>query len=40
MLDIPAAAAVTDRDLSDHKALRFQRTIPIFVHSARSILIG
>jgi hypothetical protein len=36
MLDIAAAAAVTDRDLSDHKALRFQRTIPIVVHSARS----
>jgi len=38
MLDIAAAAAMTDRDLSDHKALRFQRTIPIVVHGARSIL--
>jgi len=28
------AAAVADRDLPDHKALRFQRTISIVVHSA------
>jgi hypothetical protein len=33
-LDIAAAAAVADRDLPDHKALRFQRTISIVVHGA------
>jgi hypothetical protein len=32
-LDIAATAAPTDRDLSDHEALRFQRTISILVHS-------
>src|ERR1019366_4454911 len=32
-LDIAATAASTDRDLSDHEALRFQWTISILVHS-------
>jgi len=32
--DIAAAAAPADRNLPDHKALRFQRTISIVVHSA------
>jgi hypothetical protein len=33
-LDIATTAAATDRDLSDHEALRFQWTILIVVHVA------
>jgi len=33
-LDIAATAPSTDRNLSDHEALRFQRTISIPVHGA------
>jgi xanthine/CO dehydrogenase XdhC/CoxF family maturation factor len=35
MFDIAATATSTNRDLPDHKALRSERTISIFVHGVR-----